>query len=254
MGYQNKALNYGANSFVAGTFLPIGKDVADVTLSDFTVTDGENGWQYDSDWVGTLKVNGTIDKQYTYVTPFMASEEVLDDEDLIGWWDMLDARYETFEKGKMDTVKIPFGTGLCAYTSKNGVSITFAGEVLADDYGIPLNYGANTFTGIVCPADVVLGQLEVTDGENGWQYDSDWLGTLKVNGTIDKQYTCVTPFMASEEVLDDEELIGWWDMLDARYETFEKGKMDDTPFAAGLGLCVYTSKNGVELVIPSAIP
>ena len=255
VGYQNKELRSGGNSFIAGTFKSVGKDLDKITLGDFTPTDGEDGWAYDSDYVAFINPNGTFGAKYTYVTPFMAGPEVLDDEDLIGWWNYDDARLEKFEQGKVGSTPVPFGTGFAVFTGAADSHMTFSGEVLSDDYGIPLRSGGNTFTGIVCPADIMIGKLAATDGEDGWAYDSDYIAMINPNGTFGAKYTYVTPFMAGPEVLDDEDLIGWWNYDDARMEKFEQGLVDEkVELLAGQAIAVFTGASNCELVVPSALP
>ena len=54
VGYQDKELNGGANTFVVQTFLPCGVVAKDVTLSTFIPKDGADGWDYYTDFLATL--------------------------------------------------------------------------------------------------------------------------------------------------------------------------------------------------------
>ena len=253
VGYQNKELSYQANSFVAMTLSPIGVAKADVTLSQFVPTDGENGWSFNTDYLMTIKPNGTADKMYGYLSPYWAGPDGLDDKTACGWHLFSNLQKEEFYGERCDNVKIPFGTGVAIYTSMANVTVTFAGEVLADDYGVPLSYQANTFTGIVCPADVVLGDLTATDGENGWSFNTDYLMTIKPNGTADKMYGYLSPYWAGPDGLDDKTAEGWHLFSNLQKEEFYGERCDDVPLKAGQAVGVYTSMANIEIVIPSAL-
>ena len=244
------------------TLQPIGVAKADVTLSQFVPTDGEDGWMYNMDYIATIKPNGAFDKKYGYLSTYWAGPDGFEDPDLKGWWDftVVNKDFEVPEEQiiSRNNEKIPFGTGVAVYTSMAGVTVTFAGEVLADDYGIPLSFNANTFTGIVCPADVKLGDLEPTDGEDGWMYNMDYLATIKPNGAFDKKYGYLSPYWAGPDGFEDPDLKGWWDftVVNKDFEVPEEQiiSRDGVELKAGQGLAVYTSMAGVELVVPSALP
>ena len=250
VGYQNKELSENANSFIAMTLHPIGIVGADVTLSQFVPTDGEEGWEFDTDNLSTIKPNGCNDKVYGYVSPYWA--EVLEDKTLKGWHLYSNLAEEEFYGERCDNVKVPFGTAVVAYTALPNVAVTFAGEVLSDDYGIPLSENANTFTGILCPVDVKLGDLTATDGEEGWEFDTDNLSTIKPNGCNDKVYGWVSPYWA--EVLEDKTLEGWHLYSNLAEEEFYGERCDDVELKSGQAVVVYTALPNVELVIPSALP
>ena len=250
VGYQNKELAENANSFVAMTLHPIGVVGADVTLSQFVPTDGEEGWEFDTDYLFTIQPNGCADKMYGYVSPYWA--EALEDKTLKGWHFYSNLQGEEYYGERCDNVKIPFGTGVGILTMMSNVSVTFAGEVLADDYGVPLNENANTFTGIVCPADIKLGDLTATDGEEGWEFDTDFLFTIKPNGCADQTYGWVSPYWA--EALEDKTLEGWHLYSNLQSEEYYGERCDNVPLAAGQAIGVCTMMSGVELVVPSALP
>ena len=254
VGYQNKELAGQANSFVAMTLMPIGVAKADVTLSQFVPTDGEFGWSYGTDYLATLKPNGTFDKKYGYLSPYWAGPDGLDDMTACGWHIYSNLEQDEFYGERCDNNKIPFGTGVAVYTSMANVNITFAGEVLADDYGVPLAGQANTFTGIVCPADIKLGDLTATNGEFGWSYGTDYLATIKTNGTFDKKYGYLSPYWAGPNGLDDMTAYGWHLYSNLEQDEFYGERCDNVPLASGQAIAVYTSMAGIELVIPSALP
>ena len=254
IGYQNKELSENVNSFVCGTFKSIGKDLDKISLGDFNVP---GTWDYTTDYVALINPNGTTGQKFTYVTKTMA-EEVLKDETLIGWWKYEDAKDGTFVGDKQDGYIIPFGTAFMVYTERPS-AITFSGEVLEDDYGIPLDFNSNTFTGIVCPADVKIGDLMPKNGDSetiGWAYDTDYIARIKPDGTFGAKYTYVTPYMAVNAfgLSEDSELVGWWDYEVALAENFVSSeKVDDSvEFKAGDAIMIYTGAE-CELVIPSAI-
>ena len=254
VGYQNKDLNENANSFVVQTLLPCGVTKADVTLADFLPTDGKNGWDYTSDFLATLKVNGTLDKKYGYLSPYW--EEEYYEAGQSGWYDyaVLQPDPDEITAAKVDNTKIPFGTGFLVYTSGSDVKLTFSGEVLSDEVALPLNENANTFVGNVTPVTVKLNQLVPTDGKNGWDYTSDFLATLKVNGTLDKKYGYLSPYWEDEYYEAGQS--GWYDyaVLQPDPDEIEAEKVPDTvAFGAGEGFLVYTSGAGIELVVPSAL-
>ena len=254
VGYQNKELSYQANSFVAMTLQPIGVAKADVTLSQFVPTDGEDGWSFNTDYLMTIKPNGTAEKLYGYLSPYWAGPDGLDDMTACGWHLFSNLQKEEFYGERCDNVKIPFGTGVAIYTAMPNVTVTFAGEVLADDYGVPLSYQANTFTGIVCPVDVVLGDLTATDGEEGWSFNTDYLMTIKPNGTADKLYGYLSPYWAGPDGLDDMTACGWHLFSNLQKEEFYGERCDNVQLKSGQAIGVYTSMAGIELVIPSALP
>ena len=231
------------------TLQPIGIAKADVTLSQFVPTDGEEGWSYGTDFLMTLKPNGTTDKTYGYMSPFWA--DLAGDKSYKGWHLYENLSQDIFDGERCDNVKIPFGTGVAMYTSMANVTVTFAGEVLADDYGVPLSGGANTFTGVVCPVDVVLGDLSATDGEEGWSYGTDFLMTIKPNGTTDKTYGYMSPFWA--DLAGDKSYEGWHLYENLSQDIFDGERCDNVPLKSGQAVAVYTSMAGVELVIPSAL-
>ena len=250
VGYQNKELSFNENSFVAMTLQPIGVAKADVTLSQFVPTDGEFGWSYGTDSLATLKPNGTFDKVYGYMSPYWA--DLAGSADYKGWHLFENLEQDNFEGERCDNVKIPFGTGVAVFTAMSGVTVTFAGEVLSDDYGVPLNFNANTFTGIVCPADVKLGDLSATDGEFGWSYGTDSLATIKPNGAFDKIYGYMSPYWADLAGSADYE--GWHLFENLEQDNFEGERCDNVPLVAGQAIAVFTAMSGVELVVPSALP
>ena len=254
VGYQNKELAGGANSFVAMTLQPIGVAKADVTLSHFVPTDGEMGWSFNTDYLATIKPNGTFDKKYGYLSPYWAGPDGLDDKTACGWHLFENLVKEEFYGERCDSDKIPFGTGVAMYTSMANVTVTFAGEVLADDYGVPLAGGANTFTGIVCPADITLGDITATDGESGWSFNTDYLATIKPNGTFDKKYGYLSPYWAGPDGLDDKTAQGWHLFENLVKEEFYGDRFDDVELKAGQAIAVYTAMPNMELVIPSALP
>ena len=250
VGYQNKELSENANSFVAMTLQPIGVAKADVTLSEFVPTDGEFGWSYGTDYLATIKPNGTFDKTFGYVSPFWA--DLAGDKSYVGWHLFANVSEDNFEGERFDNEKIPFGTGVAVYTAMANVTVTFAGEVLADDYGVPLSENANTFTGIICPADIKLGDLSATDGEFGWSYGTDYLATIKPNGTFDVTYGYVSPFWA--DLAGDKSYEGWHLFANISEDNFEGERFDNVQLKAGQAIAVYTAMSGVELVVPSALP
>jgi hypothetical protein len=258
VGYQNKALNAQANSFVTMTFLPTGTSKENITLSSFQPKGGEDGWEYSKDYLATIKVNGSFDKKYGYVSAYWAGEEGFDDASLEGWWDLdaCKADFEVDELVSRNNVVIPFGTGVAIYTSMSDITVTFSGEVLSEDYGVPLNPQANTFTGLYAPKTMTLGELVPTGGEDGWEYSKDYLATLKVNGSFDKKYGYVSPYWAGEEGFDDTSLEGWWDLdvCKADFDVDEFESRNTVEIDAGQAFAVYTSMSGIELVIPSALP
>ncbi len=223
-------------------------------MADFQPKDGVAGWDYYTDLLATLKPNGNLDKKYGYLSPYWA-EEYYDAAD-VGWYDysVLEADPDTIEAEKKDTTKIPFGTGFLVYTSKADVTLTFSGEVLADDIALPLNENANTFVGNVTPATVKLNQIIPTDGVNGWDYYTDLLATLKTNGNLDKKYGYLSPYWAEEYYNASD--AGWYDyaVLEADPDTIEAEKVPDTvEFKPGEGFLVYVSKANIELVVPSPL-
>ena len=232
------------------TLQPIGVAKEDVTLSQFVPTDGEDGWAFDSDYLATIKPNGTFDKVYGYISPFWAGE--IEDPTVKGWHLLSNLQAEEYYGERCDNVKIPFGTGVAMFTAMQNVTSTFAGEVLSDDYGIPLRFGGNTFTGIVCPADVKLGDLTATDGEDGWAFDSDYLATIKPNGTFDQVYGYISPFWAGE--IEDPTVEGWHFLSNLQSEEYYGERCDNVPLKAGQAVAVFTAMQGVELVVPSALP
>jgi hypothetical protein len=240
------------------TLQPVGVNLNAITLSSFKPTNGEEGWDYSQDYLATIKVNGSFDKKYGYVSPFWAGKDGFDDASLEGWWD-LDVCKSDFEDGEVDSrnnVVIPFGTGVAIYTGMANVNVTFAGQVLSDDYGIPLNYQGNTFTGLVAPSDMLLGNLTPTNGEAGWDYSQDYLATIKVNGSFDKKYGYVSPYWAGKDGFDDTSLEGWWDLdvCKADFEVDEIVSRNNVEITAGQAFAVYTGMSGIELVVPSALP
>jgi hypothetical protein len=125
-----------------------------------------------------------------------------------------------------------------------------------DDYGIPLNTKANTFTGLIAPKDMTLGELAPTSGEDGWDFTQDYLATIKVNGAFDKKYGYVSPFWAGPDGLDDESLLGWWDfnVCQDEFDVDEFESRNGVEIAAGQAFAINTGMSGGELVVPSAIP
>ena len=124
VGYQNKELNEKANSFVVQTLLPCGVTKADVTLADFLPTDGEDGWDYARDYVATLKVNGTLDKKYGYLSPYWEKEYY--EAGQSGWYDyaVLQPDPDEIEAEKVpDTVTFGAGEGFLVYTSGAGIEL-----------------------------------------------------------------------------------------------------------------------------------
>ena len=236
------------------TLQPIGVAKADVTLSQFVPTDGENGWSYGTDYIATIKPNGSFDKKFGYLSPYWAGPDGLDDMTACGWHLFSNLQQDEFYGERYDNEKIPFGTGIAVYTSMSAVTVTFAGEVLSDDYGIPLSYNANTFTGVVCPIDLKLGDIDATDGELGWSYGTDYLATIKPNGSFDKKYGYMSPYWAGPDGLDDKTAEGWHLFSNLQQDEFYGERCDNVPLASGQAVAVYTSMSGVELVIPSALP
>ncbi len=238
------------NTWVTMTLQPVGVAKEDVTLSKIVPMNGENGWSYSSDNLATVKNTGVVDKKFGYVSPYWA--ELAEDATVEGWHLYSNLEDSEFYGERCDNVKIPFGTGLSIYTSASGVTVQFAGEVLMDDYGIPLSENANTFTGVVCPKDITLGELEPTNGEKGWSYSADYLATLKPNGAVDKKYGYVSPYWA--ELAEDATVEGWHLYSNVEDTKFYGERFDNVQLTAGQGFCVYTSAASVELVVPSAIP
>ena len=254
VGYQDKELNGGANTFVVQTFLPCGVVAKDVTLSAFIPKDGADGWDYYTDFLATLKVNGNIQKKYGYLSSYWAGE-YWNEEDA-GWYDfsVLEEDPEVIEAEKADATKIPFGTGFLVYTSKANVNVKFSGEVLKGDIALPLNGGANTFVGNVTPNAIKLNELLATSGANGWDYYTDFLATLKTNGNLLHKYGYLSPYWASEYWSEEDS--GWYDfsVLEADPETIEADKVsDEVVFKSGEGFLIYTSKANVELLVPGAL-
>ncbi len=231
------------------TLRPVGVADADVTLSQFVPTDGKEGWSFDTDYLATITPKGTFDKKYGYLSPYWA--ERIGEPDAHGWYDYDIISEEDTSGDSRDRQTIPFGTGLAVYTESEGVSIRFAGEVLMDDYGIPLSYAANTFTGVICPSDVILGQLEPTGGKEGWSFDTDYLATISPKGTFDKKYGYLSPYWA--ERIGETGAEGWYDYDIISEEDTSGESRDNVPLTSGQGLAVYTENTDVELVVPSAI-
>ncbi len=241
------------------TLKPIGVAAENVTLSQFVPTDGEEGWSFDTDFIATLKPNGAFDTQYGYLSPFWAGPEGLDTDDpeaATGWYLFSELKKENIDGERYDNANIPLGTGLVVYTGTKGVSVQFAGQVLMDDYGIPLSFNANTFTGVVCPADLTLGELEPTGGEEGWSFDTDFVATLKPNGAFDTQYGYLSPFWAGPEGLDTDDpeaATGWYLFSELKKENIDGERYDNLPLTSGQAFIVYTGSKNVELVVPSAV-
>lgn len=256
IGYQNKELKQSGDSYVCDTFKSIGKELNEISLGDFNVPET---WEFEFDYVALINPNGILGQKYTCVTKKKYATEHAQPE-LMGWWEFEDASSGLFVKGKKDDVSIPFGTAFVVHTESGSAAITFSGEVLGDDYGIPLGFNSNTFTGIVCPADVKIGDLMPKNGDGetiGWAYDTDYIARINSNGTLGAKYTYVTPYMAVNAfgLSEDSELVGWWDYEVALAENFASSeKVDDSvDFKAGDAIMIYTGAE-CELVIPSAIP
>ena len=105
----------------------------------------------------------------------------------------------------------------------------------------------------VAKADVTLSQFVPTDGEFGWSYGSDYLMTLKPNGTTDKTYGYLSPYWAGPNGLDDMTACGWHLFSNLQKDEFYGERCDNVPLASGQAIAVYTSMAGIELVVPSAL-
>ena len=123
VGYQNKELSYQANSFVAMTLQPIGVAKADVTLSQFVPTDGENGWMYNADFLMTLKPNGTTDKTYGYLSPYWAGPDGLDDKTAAGWHLFVNLQNDEFYGERCDSIPLASGQAIAVFTSMQGIEL-----------------------------------------------------------------------------------------------------------------------------------
>ena len=109
------------NTFVAMTLRPVGVASKDVTLDEFKVTGGKNGWMYSKDYISTIKPNGCNDKFYGYVSAFWAGEDGFDDPSLEGWWDLAVCKAD-FEVDpsliiSRNNVKLDAGQAIIVYTS-----------------------------------------------------------------------------------------------------------------------------------------
>ncbi len=236
------------------TFQPVGVTKENVTLSKFIPKDGDEttGWMYNTDYLATVKNTGAVDKKYGYISPYWAEQS--GDPTTLGWHLYSNLQNEDYFGERFDDEKIPFATGIYIYSNNKNMTVQFSGSVLSDDYGIPLAQNANTFTGVICPKDITLKDLEPTNGDEttGWLYNTDYLATLKTNGSVDKKYGYISPYWSEQS--GDPTTLGWHLYSNLQNEDYFGERCDDIPLTAGQGFYVYVNNQNIELVVPSAIP
>ena len=245
VGYQNKALAGGAAfNLTVNTFKAVGKDADKMTLGDIVPS---ASWMGGSDEIKTLKANGAVDKAYTY----MNEQDAKDWGFTPGWYltsEYNDDSLDLTDRCKNDEL-LPLGNGLLVLVGSASTTLTYAGEVLAEDQPITLKGGAAfNITGNISPVDMTLGDILPSAS---WMGGSDELKTLKSNGAVDQAYT----FMNAQDAKDWGFTPGWY--LTSEYNNDSLDLTDrcknSLPVSAGEAFIVLVGSAATTITIPTAL-
>ena len=249
VGYQNKELDLGQNSYVIQTLCPVGKDVADsgtvVTLADIKPTDD---WDESSDTLYKINELGLNIGNYTYVSE--ANLKYYPGADAAGWYDAVEIQEDgEVSSGRYDDVELPMNSGFCVYNN-TGAQLTFAGEVLKGDCELFTDTGKNAYTGNASPVDIDISDLVPSED---WDESSDTLYIINELGLNIADYTYVSA--ANLKYYDGATVPGWYNAVEIQ----EDGEVSTgcynglVEIKSGQGFCVYQNTDAT-ISVPSALP
>ena len=245
VGYQNKALKGNAAfNLTVATFKVVGKDASAMTLGDIKPS---ADWMGGSDEILILSNNGAVSARYTYMNAADATAWGFTE----GWYftdDYNDSSLDLTELNKNSTL-LPLGNGVVVLAGLPTTTVTYAGEVLAEDQPITLKGNAAfNVTGNISPADITLGDIVPSAG---WMGGSDEILLLSDNGAVAARYT----FMNAADAASWGFTPGWYftdDYNDSSLDLTELNK-NSTQVKAGEGFVVLVGLPTTTITIPSAL-
>ena len=247
VGYQNVTINdttAGGCSSVLCTIPTVGATLSATTLSDFQITPPDGGLSSElSVWLMTFDTAGQVNGDYCYLDETSAGMMGVDP----GWYTKTSV--EGWAPESADAVVVPFGSGV-QILSDCGATVTFAGEVVAEDKSFAINdtsAGGCTTTGNCSPVDLTLGDFAITPPDGGLSSElSVWLMTFDTAGQVNGDYCYLDETSAGMMGVDP----GWYSKTSV--EGWAPESAGDVDVGAG-EMFQILSDCGASITVPSAL-
>ena len=261
VGYQNENMGSKRSIFL-NTFTSV--DGSTMTLGDISANsfDDSEGEAYDvfdwtgfvpfSDFIQTMNTSGKFTGKFTYVPDGYVNENTA------GWYAYADTSCVT--PASNTTLSFTHGFVLVTGDGNGGLapSLTFAGQVKADDTVVPVA-SSSMLSGNCSPVNITLGNITANsfDDSEGEEYDvfdwtgfvpfSDFIQVMSDAGKFIGKYTYVPAGYKNGNVA------GWYEYTDTEFTTC----VNSTTIKAGQAFVVVAGDgNGglaPTITIPSAL-
>lgn len=244
VGYQNKEVSIGDNTYIIQTLCPVGTDAEETTLGQVNV---DETWMPYTDFLGVIDGTGCNLADYTYVGD--AWLEYVPGAEKTGWYDFHEVAEQGYvSTGCHDDLDLPLNAGFLTFQNSGG-KIVFAGEVLQDGFELLSSIGDNAYTGNASPVEIDISDLVCSDE---WMPYTDFVGVIDGTGCNLRDYTYVGDAWLS--YVSGAECTGWYDF----HEVAEQGYISTgcyngkIPFGSGDGFMIFQN-SGATISVPTAL-
>ena len=248
VGYQNKGFENSGYNIAGGTFLPVGKTAAELTLGDIKPNDAFINSSIQFMTAGGANAKVTFGGKQVYAT-YTYWAEGDDPEDGAGWYLAADEDAEV----NQNSVALPMGTGFLVSRmgSEAGAQLVFCGEVNTEPVTPSLPNAGYNVVGNCCPTDLKLGDITPNAAfvNSSIQFMTAGGANAKVTFGGKQVYATYTYWTAGD---DPEDGPGWYLAADEDAEV-NQNELVTIPAGGGFLVSRMGSEATATVTLPSAL-